>query len=137
MLLSYRLLFGQHSGSRKLFHERERHNAKQHGALDPLLNALCGSKELDGFGDTKELLRERGVYNALTNFPHLGARLMELEDYSTIQRPRNMTEIWNDERDPERLLTFKALVIVGGISIFLSLLQVFLAIAQVVLAAVL
>lgn len=61
---------------------------------------------------------------------------MELEDYSTIQRPRNITEIWNDERDPERLLTFKALVIVGGISIFLSIIQVFLAIAQVSLAAV-
>jgi hypothetical protein len=50
---------------------------------------------------------------------------MELEDYSTIQRPRNITEIWNDERDPERLLTFKALVIVGGISIFLSILSGF------------
>lgn len=134
VLLSYRLLFGQHTRSRQLFREHEVERAKCNGALDPLLSALCGDKDMEDFCGTKELLRERGVYNAQTNFPHLGPRLIELQDYSTSQRPRNISEVWNDERDPERLLTFKAVIIVGGASIFLSLLQIFVGLAQIAVA---
>lgn len=132
VLLSYRLLFGQHRRSRQLFREKERGNAKVEGELDPLLDALCGDEKLGGFLNVKDLLRERGVYNAPVNFPHLEARLAELEDYSTCQRPRMICEVWNDARDPERLLNFKALLIIGTISIFPSTVQVLLGIGQVV-----
>jgi hypothetical protein len=135
VLLSYRLIFGQQHRSRELFRKEEREKVKWNGALDPLLDALCGDKEMGDFGDTKGLLRERGVYDAQTNFPHLGSRLMDLQDYSSSQRPRNLIEVWNDEREPEKLLTFKAVIIVGGVSILLSLIQVFVGVAQVVLAA--
>ncbi|KAK1830085.1 hypothetical protein QBC39DRAFT_354713 [Podospora conica] len=136
ILLSYRLLFGQHHRSRQLFRKHERAKVKRDGAaLDPLLDALCGDRDMADFGGTKSLLRERGVYNAQTNFPHLGAHLMELQDYSTCQRPRNIREVWNDERDPERLLTFKALVIIGALSISLSIIQVIVGLVQIVLAA--
>jgi len=136
VLLSYRLLFGQHPRSRSLFRKQEQNKAKCIGELDPLLSALCGEKEVGNFGGIGELLRERGVYNAETNFPHLGSRLMELQDYSTSQRPRNITEVWNDQRDPERLLTFRAIIVVGGISIGLSFLQLFVGIAQLVVSVV-
>ncbi|KAI0115621.1 hypothetical protein GGR51DRAFT_503593 [Nemania sp. FL0031] len=131
VLLSYRLLFGQHGRSRQVFNERERENAKLNGSIDPLLDALCGDKDMNGCIDIKELIRERGVYNADVNFPHLRERLLDLEDYSTSQRPRNLLEVWNDERDPEKLLTFRAVLIIGGVSILLSLVQVFVGFAQI------
>jgi hypothetical protein len=134
VLLSYRLLFGQHRRSRQLFQEHERQNAKVDDKIDPLLDALCSNKGMDGFSSTNELLRERGVYNAQVNFPHLGARLMELADYSSCQRPRNLVEVWNDERDPERLLTFRAVLIVGMVGIFLGILQVLVGVAQVAIS---
>jgi len=90
---------------------------------------------MNDFGGIKELLREQSIYNAYTNFPHLRARLLEVADYSTSQRPRNLAEVWNDERDLETVLTFKAVLIVGGLSIFLGLLQLFVGIAQVALSA--
>ena len=130
VLLSYRLLFGQHHRSRQIFRDSERANARCNGVLDPLLDSLCGEKTLSDFDRVKGILRERGVYNARTNFPHLGGRLMELEDYSTDQRPRNLWEVWNDERDPERYLTFRAVLVVGGLSVFLSLVQVVVSFAQ-------
>lgn len=132
VLLSYRLLFGQHGPSRKLFREREWKKARWNGNIDSLLDALCGDKDMNDFSRTKEVLRERGVYNANVSFPHLGARLMDLEDYSTSQRPRNLLEVWNDVRDPERLLTFRAVLIIGGLGLFLGLVQVFVGIVQIV-----
>jgi hypothetical protein len=135
VLLSYRLLLGQNTRSRRLFREQELEKARCMDQLDPLLSALCGEKDVGDVG-VGELLRERGVYNAPTNFPHLGPRLMELQDYSTSQRPRNIKEVWNDGRDPERLLTFRAVIIVGGISIGLSFLQLLVGVAQLVVSIV-
>lgn len=88
-----------------------------------------------GFEKIAVCLRERGVYNASVHFPILGSRLLDLADYSMSQRPRNLVEVWNDQRDPERLLTFKALVIFGGLALLLGLIQTLLGVAQLVLAA--
>ncbi|KAI0377692.1 hypothetical protein F5Y04DRAFT_291611 [Hypomontagnella monticulosa] len=134
VLLSYRLLFGQHSLSRGLFSKGERENAKYNGALDPLLDALCSRRDMDNFHGMQHLIRERGVYDAHRHFPHLGPRLMELADYSSSQRPRNLAEVWSDQRDPERLLTFKAVIIIGVVTIILSVLQVFVGILQIAIA---
>ncbi|KAF2753268.1 hypothetical protein EJ05DRAFT_480299 [Pseudovirgaria hyperparasitica] len=135
VLLSYRLLFGQHFPSRQLYRRKERKGAKFEGSIDPLLDTLCGDKDINDFDGTKALIRERGVYNARINFPHLGARLLELENYSINQRPRNLSEVWNDERDPERLLTFRAVLVVGALSILLSFVQVLVGIAQIVMSS--
>ncbi|KAI0426342.1 hypothetical protein F5Y09DRAFT_334238 [Xylaria sp. FL1042] len=136
VLLSYRLLFGQHSRSRQFFRDSERERAKFQGRIDPLLDALCSEVEMKEFSGTRGLLRERGVYNTNINFPHLGGQLVELADYSTSQRPRNLIEVWNDGRDPEKLLTFKAVIIFGLASICLTVLQVFIGIVQVIVAYV-
>ncbi|KAI0139029.1 hypothetical protein F4776DRAFT_670298 [Hypoxylon sp. NC0597] len=131
VLLSYRLIFGQHALSRRIFRERERENAKWNGSIDPLLDALCGQEYVNGFDGAEDLLRERGVYDAHINFPHLGERLMDLADYSVTQKPRNLLEVWNDQRDPERLFTFKAVIIIGVLTIILGVLQVFVGVAQI------
>ncbi|KAI1350931.1 hypothetical protein F5Y01DRAFT_325656 [Xylaria sp. FL0043] len=102
--------------------------------VDPLLSALCGEAEMRVFSSTEGLLRERGVYNAPINFPHLGGSLVELADYSASQRPRNLIEVWNDGRDFEKLLTFKAVIIFGLVSVVMSVMQVAIGILQVVVA---
>ncbi|KAI1458140.1 hypothetical protein F4805DRAFT_148997 [Annulohypoxylon moriforme] len=134
VLLSYRLLFGQHPLSRGLFLNQERKNAEWDDTLDPLLEALCGHEHVSGFDGTEEYLHERGVYDADINFPHLGPRLMELADYSSSQRPGNLFEVWCDQRDPEKLLTFKAVIIIGAASIALSILQVLVGVVQIVIS---
>lgn len=80
-------------------------------------------------------LRERSVYSSTADFQHLGQRLAQLEEYSRNQKPRGLIEVWNDHRDPYQSLTFWAVVIVGGSSIFLSVVQVILSIAQLVFQA--
>ncbi|KAI1097154.1 hypothetical protein F4804DRAFT_347412 [Jackrogersella minutella] len=131
VLLSYRVLFGQHALSQRLFREKEREKAKWNGAVDPLLDALCRQEHVDGIDCIKELLHERGVYNADINFPYLGPRLLELADYSLSQRPRNLIEVWRDQRDFERFFTFRAVIIIGSVTIGLSILQIVVGIAQV------
>ncbi|KAI0898718.1 hypothetical protein F4806DRAFT_455437 [Annulohypoxylon nitens] len=101
------------------------------GTIDPLLDALCGHEHVSGFDGIETHIHERGVYDAVVDFPHLGPGLAELADYSTSQRPKNLFEVWCDERDPERSLTFRAVIIIGAATITLSILQVFVGIVQV------
>ncbi|GAB7361198.1 hypothetical protein MBLNU230_g1229t1 [Neophaeotheca triangularis] len=50
----------------------------------------------------------------MIDFPHLKAQLMDLQDYAVGQRPQNFREVWNDHRDPEKALTFRAVVVFGS-----------------------
>lgn len=132
VLLSYRLLFGQHSASRRLFRLSEKEKAMVDHDIDSLLCSLCGDGGMKRFESLKPLLRERGVYNVHINFPRLGERLLELADYSASQRPRNLLEVWKDQREPEKLLTFKAVIIFGATAIVLGVLQIIIGILQIV-----
>ena len=80
----------------------------------------------------RDCLREHGVYSSTIDFPHLGKRLIDLQTYSIDQKPRRLLDVWNDHQDPQQSFAFWAVVIVGGLSIFLSLIQVFLGVAQLV-----
>ncbi|KAI0844651.1 hypothetical protein F5Y00DRAFT_273876 [Daldinia vernicosa] len=134
VLLSYRLLFGQHSHSRKLFREKELKSAKWNGALDPLLGVLCGNKDVDDSTGIVELLHERNVYKVQDSFPHLGLRLAELADYISGQEPNDFLEVWKDQRNPDRLLTLKAAIKIGLATVILGILQVLLGIAQLAIS---
>ncbi|KAI0104455.1 hypothetical protein F4814DRAFT_89835 [Daldinia grandis] len=134
VLLSYRLLFGQHSRSRKQFRTHEVENAKWNGTLDPLLDVLCGDRDLDDSTRIAELLHERNAYNVQDSFPHLGLRLTELADYISRQEPNGFLQAWNDQRNPERLLTLRAAIGIGLATVILGILQVLLGIAQLVIS---
>ncbi|KAI1654753.1 hypothetical protein F4813DRAFT_194892 [Daldinia decipiens] len=134
VLLSYRLLFGQHSRSRRLFRGQELERAKWNGTLDPLLGVLCGNKDVDDSTGIVELLHERNVYNVQDSFPHLGLRLAELADYISGQEPNDFLEVWNDSRNPEKLLTLKAAVKIGVATVILGIFQVLLGTAQLVIS---
>jgi len=96
---------------------------------------LCGRKDASEIVDLIGGFREREVFIAHVDFPHLGDRLVQLQEYSINQKPTKWGAIWNDHRDPYLSVTFWAVVIVGGVSILLSAVQAMASIAQLVIVA--
>jgi hypothetical protein len=104
--------------------------ASHDGFHDPLLSALCGTKEVPVDYGLKGLFRERGAYDLSTNFPHLGPQLANLRKHNMEQSPRKLSELWKDRRSPVQFFAFWATIIIGGLALFLGVLQVALSIAQ-------
>jgi hypothetical protein len=134
VILSYRLIFGLDKRSRKLFREKQMSTKSPHSIQDPTLHLLCGRKDASEVVKVIGSFWERKVFIAHIDFPHLGSRLSQLQEYSTNQKPTSWKAIWNDHRDPYQSVTFWAVVIVGGVSICLSAIQAIASIAQVALA---
>lgn len=131
VVLSYRLLFGQHLKSRKLFrHLRPFEHIPSNGR-DVFLSDLCERKELDpslGIG-------ERDSYELARDFAHLRTRLVRLSTYLDERKPRSWKELWLDNRDSASWLTFWAVIIIGGMGIFLAFIQVVLQVVQIAMGA--
>jgi hypothetical protein len=141
VLLTYRLLFGQSSRSRKLA-RYELDNLEHEGRpFDGLLRTLCGRKR-----DVDKLptqiwpvwcrdiqtnrLRENDVYNARSDFPRLGYRLVQLQKFSLRQTPNRLTDLWRDRRSLLQWYTFWAVLWIGGAATFLAFVQVTLQAVQ-------
>jgi hypothetical protein len=122
VLLSYRLLFGQDRRARRSYRKVRRNIPLPR---DPVLDGLCGKCEWSCLEEQEDLFPEREVYDG-SNFPQLGQKLFELQDYITSQKPRTLRDVWNDRRDPHQAFTFWAVVLVGGATILLGLVQVVL-----------
>ena len=104
VLLSYRLLFGQNSGSWKAF--RKAYNdvdgITRSGSIlcDPLLGRLCGQKwekERAFYKDLDAL--DAPSHYRVQDFPFLGSRLLRLQNFSKRQEPHDWKVLWNDRRD--------------------------------------
>ena len=108
--------------------------ANYDGFHDPLLDILCGTKEVPVIYGLKGYFRERGVYDLSTNFPYLGRQLAELRKHNMEQSPRKLSELWKDRRNPVQFFAFWATIIIGGLALFLSLLQALLSIGQLVIS---
>lgn len=80
-------------------------------------------------------LLEQAVYTTGTDFPVLGSRLLAVVQFSERQSPSKIRDLWLDRRSPIQWYTFWVVTIIGGISLLLSLGQLLLAVAQIVLAA--
>ena len=132
VLLSYRILFGNDSKSRKLFRTKERHQLQQTGSYDQGLDDLCGRDTARSRARNHVSLHVDSVYNAAFDFPHLGTRLLKLHTYSVAQNPSKLKELWDDRRNPLQWFTFWAVIFVGGISILLGVIQTGLSIGQLV-----
>ncbi|KAJ3944324.1 uncharacterized protein N0V96_005850 [Colletotrichum fioriniae] len=142
VLVSYRLLFGQSARSRKLIRSDLGKLEKSGQPFDNLLHTLCGpKKEVDklprsiwpvGCRDfEQEKLLESDVYSAQSDFPRLGYRLINLQRFSLRQKPRRLTDLWRDRRNPLQWYTFWAVLWVGGAGIMLAIIQTVLAGVQV------
>ncbi|KAL9635754.1 MAG: hypothetical protein Q9204_002506 [Flavoplaca sp. TL-2023a] len=135
-LLSYRLLFGQEFNSRQLFRIHEKKRASISGFTDQLLVRLCGSsKDIADLTDS-ETLFEQAFYNSFIDFPHYGHRLEVLQKYVSARKSRNIKDLWQDRRDPERWALIWFVLILTVVTIVLSLVQIGLGARQVRLAQV-
>jgi hypothetical protein len=156
LMLSYRLLFGQSSRSRKLVRDLLVEEKKANREVDPLLEKLC-TLPLSGSWAAKLLSRgkhlvlpaeifpqstisasnvfmESGSYSVEHEFSVFGSRLLELQKYNLRQRPSRARDLWRDRRNPLQWYTFWAVIWVGGITIILAVLQLCVGIAQLYFA---
>jgi hypothetical protein len=131
ILTTYRIIFGQSKPSRRLFHKSEKAKACKFGTVDPVLERLCGSEKhhLDCF-----LIAGQGQAHHTANFPHFGLRLEKLQAYATSRKPTRIREKWKDRRNRAEWAAFWTLLIVGALSILLSIIQIALAAAQLQVA---
>ncbi|KAL1838785.1 hypothetical protein VTJ49DRAFT_2213 [Mycothermus thermophilus] len=102
---------------------------------DPLLSKLCGEdwrnvkvyEEIDA-GPAK------AAYAVDEEFPHFADRLMALQEFVKTQNPGDFWTLLKDRRDMNRLWTIRSAVLLGiGVAV-LSVLQLLVGIAQLVVA---
>jgi hypothetical protein len=129
VLQTYRILFGQDERSRRLYA-----GERPSGTVDPILDDLCERKRIRLDLTYHGISHEQGDYSLAYDFLLLGDRLLELQTYSDCLNPDRLSQLWTDRRNPLQFFTFWAVIIVGGISIVLSLLQLVVSTAQLVIA---
>ena len=155
VLLSYRLLFGQNSGSwkafRKDYHDFDGITRNGEILCDPLLSKLCGQgwEKERGFYKDLDAIDAPSHYR-VQDFPFLGSRLLRLQNFSKHQEPHDWKVLWNDRRDiskwtqilshalsayplPVKSYTFWAVLIFGGGTLLITLVQL---IVQTVLSSI-
>ena len=106
IMLSFRLIFGQDSGSWKAF---KKDFAKDDLVTDPLLPIICGQRwnkpsplEIYTAVDPtakRDVDMLSNYYCPDTQFPFFGKRLCELQNYSKRQIPHNWKLLWLDSRN--------------------------------------
>ncbi|KAH8729310.1 hypothetical protein BGZ61DRAFT_446143 [Ilyonectria robusta] len=143
VLMSYRLLFGQCRAARRLGETLLQQMEAKHG-YDQLLACLCTkprgdvAKKLPGSfwplscRDFNDVLQEVDSYSSRDDFPMLGSRLAVIQEFNLRQQPSKLRDLWRDRRNPLQWYTFWAVLVVGGLSIFLSSLQLVVAIITMV-----
>lgn len=135
VLLSYRILFAQGKKSRRHF-KKVWAGKGQDVQPEAFLVDLCTMR-------ARELLRKYPLLNngfdpignvfMSSEFPFLGNRLLNLQTFGERHKPMKLFDLYRDRRETEKYYTFWAVIWIGGASLLLSVVQVALAIVQVVL----
>ena len=140
--MSYRLLFGQSRNARKLGKSLLQKLGSK-GQYDQLLVCLCTKPQKHvneqlptsfwplRCRDFVGKLQEDESYSSQDDFPILGCRLAALQDFNLRQQPSRLRDLWRDRRNPLQWYTFWAVLVVGGISNIVAILQLAIAIVQV------
>ena len=147
ILMSFRLLFGQTSSSRKKCEIALEELKEQDNLFDQLLETVCKSSYKDA--DVKSLpsfwpsscltvdgrnLQEADSYSSQDDFPIFGQRLAKLQAFTLRQQPTKLLDLWRDRRNPLQFYTFWAVLVIGGLGILLAFLQLVVAVWQLALA---
>jgi len=136
VLLSYRLIFSQTKSSRKVFRKQmKKWNLISKGNLDPILERLCGySCDSDEAGDLYGAIEAddpSSHFTPIADFPFLGKRLMDIQDYVSNHNPHSFMALWYDRRNVTWWWTFWAVIIIGGVGLVLALVQTVFQVLQV------
>lgn len=129
VLLSYRLLFGQSTPSRRLFRRLFATSKAQGYPVDRLLPRLCAHRRF--VYPPASFPSDRPVYFAARDFPVLHDRVELIANELKYARPKSFRGLIRDKRDTLQYWTFWLVSIIGGISVLLSLIQVLLQAIQV------
>lgn len=136
VLLSLRFIFGSTRKSRKLAYRlafptlENRDNAFDallQGKIDHLLQEPVPL--LHGKVATQDFLAP------WTDFPLFGERMVELQRYNSLQQPTKTHKMVRDRRDPARWYLLWVVLLVGGLSVILSALQLVVGCVQLGYAA--
>jgi hypothetical protein len=111
VLLSYSLIFSQTKSSRKAFQKQSKKwNLKSRGNMDPILERLCAhSCDSD---EARELYWAIEAddpsihFNPISDFPFLGKRLTDIQDYVSSHNPHSFMALWYDRRNVTWWWTF-------------------------------
>lgn len=120
-LLSYRLLFGQDSRSRKLFNHQEHGPSGVDQPPDPLLIRLCGGTESLSKILDDDSIRDQDVYDMALVFPFYSSRLKRLDEYVESIRVRSIGDLWSDQRHPMEWVLIWVVVMIGTVMIPMSI----------------
>ncbi|CCC12600.1 hypothetical protein SMACR_07007 [Sordaria macrospora] len=137
ILGSYRVLFSQDKNSWKAYQSSRRKEWSRGSGLqicpDDLLDGLCGKNWRDQpIYDLVGLEPAKSTYYHIEDeFPLLGRRLLELQEFVMSESPVGWKGLWWDRRDTGRYWTFWGFVWISFITLVLGLLQIALAILQV------
>ena len=134
VILSFRLLFGQHSRSRKSFpHVYKLTDRAQ--VPDQLLASLCMTKHMHHLPRSLSLpfIPDQPIYFAAQHFPTFAGRIEVIARELKDCRPSSLGGLLRDRRDTLQYWTFWLVAVFGGVSIFLSIVQVVLQVAQLIL----
>lgn len=71
------------------------------------------------------------VFSLVSDFPILHDRFEALQTHLACQKARGLIQLWRDKRSTEAWYTFWAVVLIGGVGLFLSFVQTVLQIMQV------
>lgn len=130
VLCSYRILFSQQKNARELYfkHFRISSSRQVDHEVDPLRDEICGTpSHSNALFDQIEAFPEKSTYWSDSDFPNLGDRLLELQDFVVSQDRGTFRALWYDVRDLNRFWTFWAVVVFGITSVILSIVQTVLA----------
>jgi hypothetical protein len=119
IVLSFRLLFGQDQGSRKLFKRQLMKAEASPYGMDDILQQLCTKAE----GSPRVISRDKVYYRLARDFPVLRQRIAILQHQLTHVKPRGWRAIWRDRRDSAQWYTFWAVIMFGSVGTLLAIMQ--------------
>lgn len=135
LICTYRLIFGQHKSSYKAFRSiygPHLSTSQTYAAWDPLLNQLCGHAwEKQPIYEDINAPGIRTVYSADRDFGFFGDRLLTLHEFVTTQSADDWRALWRDRRDMSRFWALWLVLLFGGLTVVIGIIQIGLAGAQV------
>lgn len=137
ILLSYVLIFGDSPSSRDFYRNNERRKTSLPSNPmtfrgDPVLDELCGLNKPNHWFAFNQPVRDS--YDASTDFPIFKDRLKKVQRYMQAIQPNRFRSLWQDRRDLRLWYTIWTVIILGGISIIQTTINIIIAALQLQVA---
>ena len=134
VMLSYALIFRDDRRARKIYQRSERERAflvksGQRPYVDPCLDELSGNDISTSWFKLRSAVRDS--YDADNDFPIFRDRLQKIQDHMKEIQPNRLMSLWRDRRDLRLWYTIWVVIILGVISLIVSIVSMFLSVAQV------